>query len=90
MTMTTTPVPARSLTKKQVALLNSPGPFRVHTVVLNPAGKPAGLKVFDPSMPGPLHALATKLLIEKEKEGGDYVVEDPRTTRILWTTKGAN
>jgi len=83
-----------TLTKKQLALLKKPGPFRVYVVVAseaNPNGKGqrVGMTLVNPKMPGLLHEVAEALLRLKAEKGTDFVVEDPRTTQILWTTASA-
>jgi|ERR1039458_1231480 hypothetical protein len=83
-----------SLTKKQLELLKKPGPFRVYMITAsgpNPKGKRQrlGLKLVNPKMEGLLHEVAEILLEKKTTKGQDFVVEDPRTTQILWTTASA-
>lgn len=70
------------------------GPFRVHTITaLPPAeggkGQRVSLKLVNPAMPGLLHEVAEALMQRKAAEGIDFIVEDPRTTQLLWTTAGA-
>jgi hypothetical protein len=86
MTAPATSIP--SLSKKQLAILTKPGPFRVYGIIATQGGKGVGLKLIDPKVKGVMHDVADALLQKKAKEGGEYVIEDPRTTQILWTTAG--
>ena len=82
-----------TLSKNQIAALKQSGPFRVYQIVSMKARKckkkGIGLKLIDPKVQGLLHEVADALLQKREAEGGEYVIEDPRTTKILWTTAGS-
>lgn len=76
-----------TLTKKQIAILNKPGPFNVYALgTVEVHGKQKAALKRLPRIDGKLHEAAESLLQLKADQGGDYILEDPRTTKVLWTT----
>lgn len=74
------------LTPRQKAILMKEGPFRIYTINEEATKPSERLELIDPARQGTLAAIASGLANLKAAHGGDYVIEDPRTTQILWST----
>jgi hypothetical protein len=77
-----------TLTPKQRKLLMMDGPFRVHKVHPQAKGKEPKFTLINPAWKGTLGKVADELLAMKATTGEDYVIENPRTTQLVWASVG--